>query len=71
MLGKVYGGNLAVLEEASTHKHGNKKISYPMIISHNGTKIIYFYQPSMELIKELNTEQVESIKKLSNRSYKY
>ena len=71
MLGKVYGGNLAVLEEPSTYKHGNKKISYPMIISHNGTKIIYFYQPSMDVIKELNTEQVESIKKLSNRSYKY
>jgi len=67
MLGEIYGGKLSELEQLKEHKHKEKSYSYPKV--ENG--IIYFFQPDMKVFCKLTKDDIESLKKVSSRSYDY
>jgi len=71
MLGQIYGGELDKLEIPDCYEFNGKNFSYPLIEQYDKTKIIYFYQPTMNVIKELTPEQIEHIKSFSTRNHDY
>jgi len=66
-LGEIYGNFLDVLSQPEIVQYNGKTLQYPLIQG----GIIYFSLARMKLIATINSQQVEALKRLSNRNYVY
>lgn len=72
-LEELYGNFLQELKQEKEIHYKGKRIEYPKIETNkNGRKEIYFPLENMKRhIREINSKDIEALKDISNRNYKY
>ena len=71
LIQQIYGGFLHDLDSPTIQLFNGRNISYPKIENCKGVPIIFFYQPTMKIIGNLNEEEAKEIKEMNTRNYKY